>query len=376
MKKVKKVKLKPGFSRLLEFIGIILCITLGVFLFYKKEIHDLTKLGYSEVASHNILFAKEKDYILSVGENATLNRVFEENNYKEEYLDQYRKIDYVDQKNFVKNIHKLLKKGYSTNDINIIFKHGDDAAVSRFSEREKIRYLEEFFIVDYAKLDNYDRYVAYSDDTGEDEDTTVLFVNLDLDREDYQDSTLVDKFSIDMLINKHRYLSEDFVPDDLITIDSNYASSDDLQCSRIAFNAFKEMSDEAEKEDFHLIINSAYRSYQDQVDLSEYYKKTYGENYVTKYVARAGYSEHQTGLALDIGSRTSNVFANSKEYTWMQDNAYKYGFIYRYTKKYEGITGFRHEVWHYRYVGRDIATYIHEHNDMSLEEYWAIFLDK
>ena len=61
MKKVKKVKLKPGFSRLLEFIGIILCITLGVFLFYKKEIHDLTKLGYSEVASHNILFAKDAE---------------------------------------------------------------------------------------------------------------------------------------------------------------------------------------------------------------------------------------------------------------------------------------------------------------------------
>ena len=376
MKKVKKVKIKPGFSIVLEILFILVCIVVGLFLFYKKEINDLTKLGYSEVASHNILFAKQKSYVVSVGENATLNKVFEENNYKEEYLDQYRKINYVDQKHFISNIHKLLKKGYSTNDINIIFAHGDDASVSRFAERDKIRYLEEFFTVDYAKLDNYDRYVQYSDDTGEDEDTTVLYVNLNLDKEDYTESTLVSKFSLDMLVNKHRHLSEDFVPDDLVTIDSAYASSDDLQSSRLAFNAFKEMSDAALKEDYHLIINSAYRSYQDQVDLCDYYTKVYGENYVTRYVARAGYSEHQTGLAFDIGSRSVNVFANSKEYIWMQENAYKYGFIYRYTKQYEGITGFRHEAWHYRYVGKEIATYIHEHHDMSLEEYWAIFLDK
>jgi len=59
----------------------------------------------------------------------------------------------------------------------------------------------------------------------------------------------------------------------------------------------------------------------------------------------------------------------------MLENAYKYGFILRFTKKDEDITGFRSEPWHYRYVGEDIAKYIHE-EDITFEEYWAMFLDK
>ena len=105
------------------------------------------------------------------------------------------------------------------------------------------------------------------------------------------------------------------------------------------------------------------------------YLNTYGQSYVDKYVAKPGFSEHQTGLAFDVGSRNTNVFANSKEYGWMQDNAYKYGFIERFTKRYESVTGFRREPWHYRYVGKKIATYIHD-NNATLEEYWALYLDK
>ncbi len=375
MKKVAKIRLKPKFVPYLKALGILVCLILGVFLFYEKQIHDLTKLGYSKKASQAILFSFHKDYILSVGENPTLNAVFESDQFQEEYLDQYRKIQYVNQEHFVSNLHKLFKLGYSTNDINIIFAHGDDAAVGRFAKREKIKYLEEFFIVPYAKLDNYDRYVHYADDTGEDEELTVLYVNLDLDKEDYEDAHLVDSFSTDMLVNKHRYLSSDFVPTDLAMIDSQYASSDDLQASRLAINAFRKMADAAEREGYQIVINSAYRSYQDQVDLTELYFNTYGQGYVDKYVAKPGFSEHQTGLAFDVGSRNTNVFANSKEYQWMQENSYKYGFIARFEKRFEAITGFRQEAWHYRYVGEEIASYIHEHS-IPFEEYWAMFLDQ
>lgn len=375
MKKVKKIKLKPITYKVLKILGIILCIFLGLFLFYLKQINDLKKIGYSKEASNKILFSFKKDYVLQVGENKTLNRAFESSNYIEDNLDHYSKISFVDHKNLIKHINKLLSIGYSDRDINIILAHGNDDDVSDFCKRDKIKYLEEFFAVPYAKLKNYDRYVKYSDETGEDEELTVLYVNLNLDKEDYVDSQLVSSFSTDMLVNKHRSLSEDFTPGDLITIDSNYASSDDLLCSHIAFNAFKEMSDAASSEGYNLVINSAYRSYQDQVDLSDVYLKSYGQNYVDKYVAKPGFSEHQTGLAFDIGSRNVNVFANSKEYVWMQENAYKYGFIQRFTKKYEYMTGFRAEPWHYRYVGKDIAKTIHE-DDITLEEYWAIYLDK
>lgn len=375
MKKVKKIRIKPGFLKILKVVGIIFCLFLGLFIFYLKQIHELTSLGYSKKASQKILFSFQKNTVLAFGKNKTLNAAFESDDYIEENMDHYVKINYVNHEHFISNINKLLKIGYSDSEINLIFGHGDDDAVGRFTKRDKIRYLEEFFVVDYAKLDNYDRYVKYSDETGEDEESTVLFVNLDMDLEDYQDSSLEDKFSYDMLVNKHHHLDEKFVPEQLVKIDLEYASEKGLECSKVALDAYKKMNEAASKEGYELVINSAYRSYQDQVELSDEYLKWYGQSYVDKYVAKPGYSEHQTGLAFDIGSRKVNVFSNSKEYQWMLDNAYKYGFILRFPKKYEGVTGFRSEPWHYRYVGVDIAEYIHE-NDMPYEEYWAMFLDK
>ena len=376
MRKVKSVKLKPGFVALLKFIGVILCILLGLFIFYTKQISDLTKIGYSKEASKNILFSWKKDYVLSIGENKTLNEAFTSSDYDENNLDHYSKIKYFNHKHLIKNINALLKQGYTNNEINVILSHGTDESVSEFAKRKKIRYLEEFFSVDYAKLENYDRYVNYSDETGEDEETTVLYVNLDLDKEDYVDAIDVKDFSSSMLVNKHRKLSEDFEPNDLMDIPSEYASEDNFKASRIAFNAYKKMSDAAKSEGYEIVINSAYRSFSEQEELIDYYRNAYGQNYVDKYVSKSGYSEHQTGLAFDIGSRNVNVFANSKEYEWMQDNAYKYGFILRFSKKYESVTGFRNEPWHYRYVGVEAATYIHEHRNIPYEYYYAMFLDK
>ena len=376
MKKVKSVKLKPGFVSLLKFIGVILCLLLGLFIFYTKQISDLTKIGYSKESSKKILFSWKKDYVISIGENKTLNEVFSSPDYDEKNLDHYCKIKYFNQKHLIKNINSLLKKGYSNNEINIILSHGNDDSVTEFAKRKKIRYLEEFFSVDYAKLENYDRYVNYSDETGENEETTVLLVNLDLDKEDYVDAKEVKEFSSEMLVNKHNFLSETFEPNDLMDIPKEYASEDDFRASRIAFNAYKKMSDAASSEGYEIVINSAYRSYDEQEELIDYYMKTYGQNYVDKFVAKSGFSEHQTGLAFDIGSRKVNVFANSKEYEWMLENAHKYGFILRFSKRYEGVTGFRSEPWHYRYVGVEAATYIYEHKNIPYEYYYAMFLDK
>ena len=236
--------------------------------------------------------------------------------------------------------------------------------------------MEEFYTLDYAKIKNYDRYVALSDETGDNEEDVVIKVNLDLDKENYTDCVEVNKFSTDMLVNKHRCLNKEFIPDNLVDIDSKYTSEKNIKISKIAMNAFIKMYEAAEKDGYNLVINSAYRSYEDQEEITNEYLSSYGQTYVDKYVAKPGFSEHQTGLAFDIGSRNSNVFANSKEYGWMQENAYKYGFIYRFDKRYEDLTGFRSEAWHYRYVGQEIATYIYEHNNMSLEEYFVIFLDK
>ena len=376
MKKIKSVRIKPVFATVLKIVGVILFLLLSVYIFYRVQINDLKRIGYSEKASNVILFSKYKTKVMEVGENKTLNAAFESEQFDENNFNNYVKIKYRQQDYFIENINRLIKVGYSNNDINIIMSHGDGEDVLEFSKRDRVHYLEEFFSYDYAKLENYDRYVSYSDESGEDEYETILYVNLDMDQPDYEYTQLVSKFSVDMLVNKHHNLDESFVPSDLTTISKEYTDEDDLQCSRIALNAFSEMFQAASSEGYSLKINSAYRSYQDQEELTQFYLNSYGQSYVDKYVAKPGFSEHQTGLAFDIGSRNNSTFANSKEYVWMKDNAYKYGFIMRFDERYEDLTGFRKEPWHYRYVGKEIAKYIYEHNNMSLEEYYVLFLNK
>ena len=155
--KIKSIKLKDPYFGIAKVIGGILCILLGLLIFYLKQVSDLTKLDYSREASKNILFTFHKDDVLKIGKSKTLNAAFESVYFKEKYLTNYSKIDYVNHKNLIKNINKLLKIGYSNNEINIILSHGNDSSVTNFTKREKVRYLEEFYTIDYAKLDNYDR---------------------------------------------------------------------------------------------------------------------------------------------------------------------------------------------------------------------------
>lgn len=371
----RKIKLKAPVIKVLKKIGIIFGIILAFVFIYFYNVHQLESLGYSRKASNNILLKFKKSYVMDVGENKTLNAAFESSDYVEDNLDSYSKIKYQNHENLIKNINRLIKKKYSNSNISMILAHGSDSDVYEFSKRSKIRYLEEFYNISYAKLKNYDRYVAYSDETGEDEETVVLSVNLDIDKDDYSDPVVIKKYSDEVLVNKHRQLSKDYEPSDLVKIDTKYAADKNQKASRIAVNAFISMYKAAEKEGYGLVINSSYRSYDDQEEICNQYKELYGDSYVQKYVALPGFSEHQTGLAFDIGSTKSNVFANSKEYEWVQDNAYKYGFIQRFPKGYEDITGFRAEPWHYRYVGKKTAKYIYE-NKITYEEYYAMFLDK
>lgn len=374
MAKKRKLKLKKPFVIILKIIFIVILVFLGMFLFYSYQVKDITKLGYDKEASKNILLLGKKDIIKSYEYSDTLNAAFKSKYYKNANLDSYSKIKYQKQDNIIKNINTFIDKGYSNSNISLILAHGNDEDVSEFAKRDKIKYLEEFYSVGYAKLKYYDRYVKYSSETGEDEETTVLFVNLGMDTDDYVDPVSVTSFSIDMLVNKHYKLDEDFVPDDLVEFDKKYCNDEVQSGSREAVVAFKNMYEAAKNEGLGLVINSSYRSYQDQENICNTFKDLYGEGYVTRYVAKPGFSEHQTGLSFDIGSASSNVFVESKEYEWMRENAYKYGFILRFTKSNASITGFRSEPWHYRYVGKKIAKYIYE-NDISFEEYYAEFLD-
>ena len=179
-----------------------------------------------------------------------------------------------------------------------------------------------------------------------------------------------------ILVNKYNYLTEDYVPENLQTVDKKY-SSKTLQLVDYAKEAFEELSEAASKENYTVLAMSSYRSYQYQYNLYNRYVSTDGVEAADTYSARPGYSEHQTGLAVDVynGKEDFTNFEKTKEYNWMQDNAYKFGFILRCPKDKVLETGYQYESWHYRYVGKEIAKYIHD-NNLCFEEYYATHLIK
>lgn len=377
MPQKKVLKLKPKTKIICKILAIIIIVLVAFLGYYLHSRNELKKAGYSDVAISNILKKFKKSYALDNPDNKTLNKAFESSAYKEENLEYYKHIKYQNQKNIIQNINKLIKKKYSTRDISIILAHGNDTSVSDFAKRPKVKYLEEFYSYDFAKLENYDRYVKYMDEVGDDEETTVIKVNLDLDKSPYQDAIKVTDKTKLVLANKHHYLGKEYIPNNLASIPQKYTidGDDNTKGTKEAVDAAIKMIEAAKKEGLNLLVNSGYRSYTDQEETYNTYLSLYGESYVERFVVKAGYSEHQTGYAFDFASGNSNIFQNSQEYQWMIKNSYKYGFCYRFLKSKEEITEIRHEAWHFRYVGTKAAK-IMDKEELSLEEYYAKYVEK
>ena len=175
--------------------------------------------------------------------------------------------------------------------------------------------------------------------------------------------------NLDVLVNKNNKLNKKHIPSDLVLLDLKY-SNKYKYLKKEAYDNFKNLSNDASKLGYKIVIVSAYRSYFYQQELFDYYVENKGMDYALKCSAKPGHSEHQTGLAIDVmGSNNDyDEFEKSKEFNWMINNSYKYGFILRYPKGKENITGFKYEPWHYRYVGTDLAKIIYN-KKITLEEY-------
>ena len=152
---------------------------------------------------------------------------------------------------------------------------------------------------------------------------------------------------------------------------SNQYAYDEKYLRKEARLSFERLSEEASTLGYRIIGVSAYRDYDYQKKLYQYYVDAKGKEYADLCSARPGHSEHQSGLAIDVmGSNLDyNLFEESEEFTWMSENAHHYGFILRYPKGKEHITGFKYEPWHYRYVGVELATTLYQKN-LTLEEYF------
>ncbi len=263
----------------------------------------------------------------------------------------------------------LITKGIHKNDTLTPYPKTDNMYLNEYNKMEKE--------IKFYKKENAERYSSYQKlNPNKSLKEIVLEVNMGLDNPYYENSKKAINLNKDtILVNKYNYLEEDYIPDNLEDISSKYALAN-KQMVKNAKEAFEQMASDAKKESLSIIAMSAYRSYDYQVNLYNNYAKTDGKEKADTYSGRPGYSEHQTGLAVDVynGKTKYTEFHTTKEFTWMQNNAYKYGFILRFPKDKTKETGYEYESWHYRYVGIDIATYIHN-NNLCYEEYYAEFLD-
>lgn len=241
---------------------------------------------------------------------------------------------------------------------------------------EKLNHIEKKInYFDYKKID---RYIAYQKENKNlDTKQIILNVNMGLDNDYYTNTTPTENLNTPtILVNKYNYLTEDYIPKDLEEISTTYARSG-MRLVNYAKEAFEELAKAALKDNMKIIAMSSYRSYTYQVNLYNRYVAQDGKEAADTYSARPGYSEHQTGLAADVynGKEDYTNFEKTKEFTWMQENAYKYGFILRFPKDKVKETGYQYESWHYRYVGKEAAEYIHK-NNITLEEYYVKKVEK
>lgn len=179
-----------------------------------------------------------------------------------------------------------------------------------------------------------------------------------------------------ILINKQYGLPKDYIPSDLSYPDVAYAqgvAESKKQMREDAARALERMFAAALEDGIELLAVSGYRSYWTQHNIYERRLAEMGEDHVSKYNAKPGHSEHQTGLAMDVGcpgyTDLTERFASTPAYRWLQQHAHEHGFIIRYTKYGEEETGYAFEPWHVRYVGEE-STAVWE-SGLTLESYVA-----
>lgn len=193
-------------------------------------------------------------------------------------------------------------------------------------------------------------------------DTTPAFNKSEL--------SLSDPNSAWVVVNKQRPLSPlSYAPTDLVDVGGGQSLRSD------AASAFIRMKTAAANAGLTLLPLSGYRSYQTQVSTYNGWVKSLGQEQADKESARAGYSEHQTGFAIDIGGGGCGIepcFGDTAEGKWVAAHAHEYGFLLRYTQEKMPITGYQAEPWHFRYIGTKLAQELKSQNITTLEEYFDL----
>ncbi len=279
--------------------------------------------------------------------------------------------------------YKLLEYGYEENDVKVILekfskKEYMDFILSNAVNKNYIKLTEEKNYKD-SKFLEYTEYMKKNPRMALEK--VVQNINLHLNETIYKTDFVADlALNEKILVNKYYKLESTYEPDDLVVVPQTYSWGElgSKKMRQPAYDAFVEMFEGAKEAGYYLMINMGYHSYSDQEEVYNNYKNLRGEAYADSMAARAGYSEHQTGLAIDVFSKDNSnraTFKDSETAKWLKENSYKYGFILRYPEDKVNITGFQYEPWHFRYVGVDVATKMYNEN-ITLEEYHSYYIEK
>ena len=378
----KKRKRKLNKKKIL-LVGLFIIVTiLTIYLIIPK------RYGYQkeviETFKEDNLYEKIKE---TKKYSKTLETAILENKFNKDYFGEYLNIIYVENKDFIDEVNNLLSLGYKNDEINLFYEKLPDN-INVITSNEYDKNISNYLTLSYFNIDNLDRYIKYENndnkftsvyDTNTIKDNynyedTVTFVNAYLDKDYYTNDIVLSKEEekkIDVIVNKYYKLSKDYEPDDLTKIDSKFASGSNQRLRKEAAIKFEEMAAEALKNGYKIYAGSTYRSYDYQLGLYNRYVAKDGFDEAETYSARAGYSEHQLGLAVDIiNGKWEYLSENDEEYEWLIDNSYKYGFILRYPRGKEYITGYVFEDWHFRYLGIDLATKVYN-SKLTYDEYVA-----
>ena len=177
--------------------------------------------------------------------------------------------------------------------------------------------------------------------------------------------------SLQVVVNKHRQLNPAaYVPGQLVRVQAERLRAP-------AADAYKQFAKAAKAAGVNVMPISGYRSFSEQASLYDSYVRQYGQATADTFAARPGYSEHQTGLAMDIGNASGTCalqacFANTPAGRWAAEHGWEYGFIIRYPAGAEATTGYTYEPWHLRYVGKVIAEDMQSTGIATLEKYFGL----
>lgn len=280
------------------------------------------------------------------------------------------------------NEYKLLEKGYSLEDTKTIFAKLSETEQQKLIDNDKddkiISLLEQKYFLE-KNLEDYKEYINKNNET--DYAKVISIVNVHANHKWYQlELNTNEDLGMLMNVNKFYTLSETYTPENLKNIDLTYAYDEEGKNKLIdyAYDKFLELWQAANDQGFYLMVTSSYRDYESQKEIYDYRVSTWGERKADETAARPGHSEHQTGLVIDMTSKTeplADSFTDSKAYEWLKENAYKYGFIERYPEGKTYLTGYNPESWHWRYVGLEAAKTMHDEN-ITFDEYYAFYVEK